>query len=194
MSNIPTFSLSPLALSREAMHEVLVILCNFLLINRTLSLDLHPLCDVESLVFKGIIYVQSSRSKQLELSISEAMEAGSKMMTRNDESLTCCISICESSSKSSQSGSSGWLGGGGGGQRSCIEQWLLTVVIDPITRDQQEEVDKVGRCLFELMDLLQSNVDHIPSHATSPHIEIQLQAKSSSLFQSVLGVRPPPIF
>lgn len=57
MSNIPTFSLSPVTLSsREALHEILVIMGNFLLVNRTL--ELLSLVDVDSAVLPGITYVR----------------------------------------------------------------------------------------------------------------------------------------
>ena len=59
MSNTITFSLSPLSLSsREALHEVLLILCHHLLVNRTL--ELQTLTDIDSMMFQGITYVRKS--------------------------------------------------------------------------------------------------------------------------------------
>jgi hypothetical protein len=62
MSNTITFSLSPLSLSsREALHEVLLILCHHLLVNRTL--ELQKLTDIDSVVFQGITYVRKKDDK-----------------------------------------------------------------------------------------------------------------------------------
>lgn len=119
-----------------------------------------------------------------------------------DESLQCSLSLHEPPSKSrpSESSSSGWLGarlGSGGAQKGMIEQWLLPILIDPRS-SQLLDVERVQRCLFELLDLLRNNLDHFPSLSAPPQLEVQVQSAkyaSAGSLQSVLGgIRPPPIF